>query len=500
MDFETQLKKLKYLTLKQVSTLAKENKLTKETIEKIPYNIIEGDKANYRCCIYRERAVVLQRAQLASGYVPNDNIIDDLVDMDEYNHVMYVLPAACDKCPIHQYTVTEVCRGCIQHKCMEVCPVNAITRVQGRAYINHDICVECGMCKKVCPYNAIVQVNRPCKISCPTGALEIDSKSKRAKIDKENCINCGACMVACPFGAIADKSYIVPVTQALVDKKKDVYAVVAPSIVGQLENKITIGMIKDSLKKIGFKDMIEVACGADAVTVHESKEFTERMKNDNKYMTTSCCSSFVEYIEKKFSDQISNISTTVSPMVAVGRMIKQQNNNAIIVFIGPCTSKKAEITRENVKDSVDYVLTFEEAIALLGAFNIKIEECKDLVVEDATIYGRGFAQAGGVTAAIQSYCKEKEIDIELKPVKVSGKDAIKKAMTMAKVGRLGGNFIEGMMCEGGCINGAGIIKSMIKSKGQLVKFNNSSQKKSIKDNNQMKQFKNVNMKTRKNNE
>ncbi|OAA91451.1 4Fe-4S dicluster domain-containing protein [Clostridium ljungdahlii] len=491
-DFETPLKKLKYLVLKEVSSLARENKLTEKELKKIPYKIIFGDKEEYRCCVYKERAVVYERALLASGFVPTYNTTLDLKKIVDREHIMYVLSAACDKCPIYKYHVTEACRGCIQHKCMEVCPAKAISKVDGRAHINQDICKECGMCKKVCPYNAIAEVMRPCKKSCPTGALEIDSKNRMAMIEKEKCINCGACMAACPFGAVSDRSYISEVTKALMGKNK-VYAVAAPAITGQFGCKVTVGQVKDAFKKVGFEDMLEAACGADAVTVNESNEFVERMKNGDKYMTNSCCPGFMGYIEKEFPSEVAKISGTVSPMIAAARAIKNQNKNAVVVFVGPCTAKKSEITKESIKEAVDYAVTFEEIAALFDAFDVDPENCEDIPVDDASVYGRGFAQDGGLTAAIENYIGEEKIDIQFDPVKVSGKDEIKKAMTSAKIGRLPGNFIEGMMCEGGCIGGPATMISSMKARGQLIKFSKQSDKKSVLSNEKLEEFKDVDL-------
>lgn len=492
ITFETQLKRLKHLVLKEVATLTRENRLNKEELEKIPYSIIEGDKAQYRCCVYKERAIVYERAVLASGYSPNKGINSNLVKIQDDNQMLFVLEAACDKCPIDKYTVTEACRGCIEHRCMEVCPAQAVARVAGRAYINQELCKECGMCKKACPYNAIAEVMRPCKRSCPTGALEIDADSKIAVINNEDCINCGACMSGCPFGAISDRSYVTEVTRELVSGKK-IYAVVAPAITGQFGPKVTVGQVKDAFKKLGFENMVEAACGADAVTVHESNEFVERIEQGDKYMANSCCPGFMNYIEKKFPDQAERISGTVSPMVAAARMIKKYDKDAFVVFVGPCTAKKSEILRPTIKDAVDYVLTFEEIAAIMAAFEIDPEACEDIVIDDASVFGRGFAQGGGLTAAIENYVKEKSVAVEFKPIKVSGMDEIKKAMTMAKTGRLQGNFIEGMMCEGGCIGGPATMVSMMKSKSQLNKFSGQSPKKSVLSNKNLKKFENVNL-------
>lgn len=145
-QFETQLNKLKHEILTEVAKLAKEDKLTKEEIEKIPYRIIKGDKALYRCCVYKERAIVHERAKLASGFLSNGDLEEDnLIDIRPDEQIIYVIEAACDRCPINKYTVTDSCRNCLAHKCQEACKFGAITNIGGRAYINQEMCKECGM-------------------------------------------------------------------------------------------------------------------------------------------------------------------------------------------------------------------------------------------------------------------------------------------------------------------------------------------------------------------
>ncbi len=493
IQFETQLKKLKHEVLKHVAILAIEDRLTKEELERIPYEIINGEKPQYRCCVYKERAIVQERVKLAAGYLPDgDHIMEDFVDIRPEEQIIYVIEAACDRCPIDKYRVTEACRGCLAHKCMEVCPAKAISKVAGRAYINQEVCKECGMCKKVCPYNAISESMRPCKLSCPTGALTVNEEDRRAKIEEKDCVNCGSCMAACPFGAISDKSLIVPVAKRLAKKRK-MYAVVAPAISGQLGPKVSYGQIKSALIKLGFTDMFEAACGADAVTAHEAEEFVERMERGDKYMTNSCCPGFLGYIEKKYPDQVERASGTVSPMVATGRYLKSIDPDAKVVFIGPCTAKKHEAAKTSLRDAVDYVITFEEIIALLDAFNINPGECEGVLVDDASIYGRGFGAGGGLTSAIENYVKDKGLQIEFKPIKVSGGADIKKTMTLAKAGRLDGNFIEGMMCEGGCINGAAVVSPSYKSRGNFNKNNSLATRKSVLANEKLHDFENINL-------
>lgn len=492
-DFETQLNKLKHEVLTKVAKLAIEDKLTKEAIEEVPYKVIEGDVAMYRCCVYKERAIVLERAKLAAGFLANgDNIKEELIDITKDRQIIYVIDAACDKCPINMYSVTDSCRNCLARKCQEACKFGAISYVAGRAYINQELCKECGMCQKDCPYDAISEVMRPCKKVCPTGAIDVNAGNRRAMIKEEKCVNCGACMSACPFGAISDKSLIAPVAKDLANKER-LYAVVAPAITGQFRKGISYGQIKSGLKKIGFLDMVEAACGADAVTVNESKEFLERIDNGESYMASSCCPAFFNYVEKIFPSEISKISKTVSPMIATGKYIKKIDEKSKVVFIGPCTAKKGEWAREEAAGIIDYVITFEELIALFDAFQVDLEKCEEECVDDASIFGRGFGISGGLTASIENYIEESGIRANFKPIKVSGGTEIKKTMRIASMGKLEGNFIEGMMCDGGCINGAGTIASEKRAKGEFNRINIKATKKTVLSNDKIEEYKEINL-------
>lgn len=489
-QFETQLMKLKHEVLKEVAKLAKEDKISLESIEKVPYEVIKGDKAQYRCCVYKERAIVLERAKLASGYLANgDNFDTELIDIRPDEQIIYVIEAACDRCPINKFNITDSCRNCLAHRCKENCNFGAITIVGGRAYINQELCKECGMCKKACPYEAISEVMRPCKRACPTGALDINEEDRRAMIKEHICVNCGSCMRSCPFGAISDKSLIVPVAKRLGRNRK-MYAVVAPAITGQFGPTMNYGKIRNAIKALGFEEMVEAALGADAVTVHEANEFVERMENGDRYMTNSCCPGFLSFIEKTNRTEKDRISNTVSPMIATARLIKSKVEDAKVVFIGPCTAKKGEAVREGISDAVDYVLTFEELIALFGAFDINPFDMEEENVNDASIFGRNFGASGGLTAAIEGYVQESGCEVAFKPVQASGLDC-KKTMILAKAGKMPGNFIEGMMCEGGCINGAGTIVPPLKAKVAFTKINKGTSIKSILKNNALKEFEDI---------
>src|SRR5690606_25139976 len=125
---------------------------------------------------------------------------------------------------------------------------------------------------------------------------------------------------------------------------------------------------------------------------------------------------------------------------------------------------------EELKDDIDYVLTFEELAALLDAAEINLENCSDTELNDASYYGRIFARSGGVTEAVNHVIDIKNVDIDFKPVRCNGLKECDKALKLAKFGRLNGNFIEGMACKGGCISGPASLHIGPKDKTEIEKY------------------------------
>lgn len=465
--FENAVQLLKYRVLKEVALLAMDGTL-EENKEFIPKQVNPGLKATTHCCIHKEHAILKERVALAmGGKRSNPNIIE-------------VIDIACDECPINRFTITEACRGCLAHHCSEACPFDAIFHVGQRAYIDPNRCKECGRCKAVCPYNAVSEVMRPCIRACGTNALSIN-EDKKAVIDNDQCVQCGACVYQCPFGAIMDKSYIVDIIELLEEARQDtdirVYGVMAPAISSQF-TYAKIGQVVSGIKKLGFHNVVEAALGADMVAVHEAQEFVETIE-ERKVMTTSCCPAFVTYIEKKYPKLTHHISHSISPMIATGRLIKSTDPQAKVVFIGPCTAKKREAQEEDIKDAVDFVMTFEELQAMLDAADIEVADCEDIHLDNASFYGRIFARAGGVTQAIEHVIQEYEIDIDLKPTPCDGLAECDKALKMLNAGRSPGNFIEGMACVNGCIGGAASLCHGPKDKNEVDKYGALATEKNI---------------------
>ncbi len=227
---------------------------------------------------------------------------------------------------------------------------------------------------------------------------------------------------------------------------------------GQFGPEITPDSWRIALKKAGFADMIEVSLGGDMTAAAEAAEWAEAFeKGESK--TTSCCPAFVNLIRKHFPQLSDRISTSVSPMCAVSRLIKARDPEAVTVFIGPCQAKKSEVLDFSIDGNADCVLTFDEAVEMLWGKEIELEPAPEYSQQGST-YGKRFGNSAGVTAAVVQCLKEQDIDPDRIAVKVcNGAQECKNALTMMKLGRLPERFMEGMICEGGCIAGPSSQKS-----------------------------------------
>lgn len=443
--------KIKHDVLLEVAKLAWNGGL-EEKREEIPYKMIPGPQAQFRCCIYREREIIRQRVRLAEGKCPSSG--------KDTSNIVQVIGAACEGCPISRYTVTDNCQLCMGKACQNSCKFGAITMGRDRAYIDPDKCKECGKCTQACPYNAIADLTRPCKKSCPVDAITMDDNGI-VVIDEGKCIQCGVCIHGCPFGAIGAKTFMVDVIN-MIRAGKRVVAMVAPATEGQFGPDITMASWRTALKKIGFEDMIEVGLGGDLTAAAEAAEWAEAYK-EGKKLTTSCCPAFVNMIRQHFPMLLDNMSTTVSPMCGVSRMVKERNPETVTVFIGPCIAKKSETLDLNIKGNADYAMTYGEIRAMMRAKDVDLMP-EGNTYQESSVFGKRFGNGGGVTAAVLECLKETNENIDIKVAVCNGAAECKKALLLLKLGKLPEDFVEGMACVGGCVGGPSRHKTEAEAK------------------------------------
>ena len=472
---QTPVRNVRRRIFKEIAKFGYEQKNLQD-LEDLPYEIVPGEVAKYRDSIYRERAIVGERLRLAMGMSlnPADKPTRITKEIDESNisekyyepPLINIIKFACHACPENRVIVTEGCQGCLEHPCKEVCPKGAISMVNGKSHVDPEKCIKCGRCVEACPYNAIIHQERPCAKACGMNAIHSDEHG-RAEIDQEKCVSCGMCLVSCPFSAIVDKGQIFQTILAM-KTGTPVYAIVAPAVAGQFGPDMKPEKIRPAFQALGFEDVIEVAVGADLCTIEEAKDFMKEVPEELPFMATSCCPAWSMMAKKLFPEQAKCISMALTPMVLTARLIKQQNPDCKIVFVGPCAAKKLEASRKTIRSYVDFVLTFEE---LQGMFDAKGVDFKKLPdgepLMQASADGRGFASSGGVASAVVNAIRRMEPNREVKVVSAEGLANCKKMLQLAKAGKYNGYLLEGMACPGGCIAGAGTIQPIKKTAASL---------------------------------
>lgn len=463
--------------LAEVARLALEGRLA-EGSDRIAYEMTGPGWETVRCCIHHDRAILRLRIMAALGADPAglDDVDRPLADYanaaidrakgaaGREGKILTVMDEACNACVKTRYLVTEACQGCLARPCKMNCPKGAIAFNKGRAHIDTDKCVNCGLCMKNCPYTSIVKLPVPCEEACPVAAIS-KGEDGVERIDESKCILCGKCLKECPFGAVVELSDIVGLALDLA-AGKPLVALVAPAVAVQFPGGW--GKLEAGLKRLGFTAIVEVAKGAEGTARDEAAELAERRAEGQGFLATSCCPSWVEALHKHLGPIEEHLSSTPSPMVYAAQIAAERYPDSGRVFLGPCVAKRGEARRLPL---VDRVVTAEELGALFVAADIDLGALEALPdSEPAAQKARGFASSGGVAAAVLAV-SEGGGGTAPRTLAVNGitKQGMKLMETWA-ARPPEADLVEVMACEGGCVGGPCAIATPRLAQLELAKF------------------------------
>ncbi|MPQ47837.1 2Fe-2S iron-sulfur cluster binding domain-containing protein [Marinifilum sp. N1E240] len=381
-------------------------------------------------------------------------------------------------------------------------------------------CIRCQRCVRTC---AEIQSVGAIAVAHKGADMKISTFFDRA-LDEVVCTNCGQCIVHCPTGALTEKSYVERVWDAIASPDTHVVVQTAPAVRVGLGEELGLpagtrvtGKMVSALRRLGFDSVLDTDFTADLTIMEEGTELLTRLKralvDDDPDvalpMATSCSPGWVKYIEHKYPEYLPNLSTCKSPQQMFGALaktyyaknIKVDPQNVISVSIMPCTAKKYEANRPEMKDSgykdVDFVLTTRELAVMIKQAGIEFEKLNDEKFDSimGTSSGAGviFGATGGVMEAALRTAYEivtgREVPFEnLDILPVRGLDGVKEAiipiegtveewrflegaelkcaitnglenahklMEDIKAGDRFYHFIEIMACPGGCLGGGG---------------------------------------------
>lgn len=357
-------------------------------------------------------------------------------------------------------------------------------------------CIDCQNCVEMCQLQGV-------------SFLEIEKKNHFSRVipsknKKRDCIYCGQCIVHCPVGAFEAVGEFEDVEKCLSQKGKKVVFQFAPAVrasigeeFGMPPGSVVTEKLVGAIKKLGAYRVFDTSVGADFTTTEEAAEFIEKIKEGKTPCISSCCPSWVKFIEFNYPEFIPNIATTRSPQAILGGLIKTywaqkekiNPKDIIVVSIMPCVAKKYEISRKELMidrlNPVDFILTTRELAYLLIKHKISLDKVAPQKADDPLGIPSGagviYGASGGVMESVirTAYArmtgkKMKKIEFE----EVRGQKSVKKTviningklLKMAVVNGLGEakkileelkknpklyDGLEVMACPGGCVGGGG---------------------------------------------
>lgn len=348
-------------------------------------------------------------------------------------------------------------------------------------------CIDCRNCVDVCKNQGVC-------------FLELQEREHSREVvpskrEDRECIYCGQCIVHCPAGAFEAVGEFENIEDPFLNKNKKIVFQIAPAVraaigeeFGVPHGDLSFNKLVTALRKIGADYVFDVSSGADITTIEESQEFLEKLEKNQLPLLTSCCPSWVKFVEFNYPEFIKNISSTRSPHIILGGVIKNyfankknlQKEDIYVVSIMPCVSKKFEIKRPQIMIGndmpVDCVMTTREISRLLKRKNINLQDMEEGSIDcpfgSPTGSGVTYGASGGVmqsayfniTGETLSFKKIREgvmlaetsvLNNDLRLVVADGLNNGKEILEELKTDPQKYHFVEVMACKGGCIGGGG---------------------------------------------
>lgn len=287
-----------------------------------------------------------------------------------------------------------------------------------------------------------------CVRECPASAIRVIDA--QAQVIEERCIACGHCVKVCSQDAKKILSEIDLAFKLL--ETETTVAIVAPSFAASFPDNYR--KVPSALRKLGFVKVIETAFGADLI----ANQYLNIIKSESdKTIISSACPAVVSFIQKYYVDLIPNLAKVVSPMIALGKYIKQEMGSDIkIVFVGPCVAKKQEAMDDEFPDVIDAVLTFQELKEMFTVKGIEINLMQESDFDPPqAMMGKAYPLAGGLlkTTDISDDVLEKDIIV------VEGKKKVLEIIDEIAHNNINAKFTDILFCEG-CISGPAIDTSL----------------------------------------
>jgi iron-only hydrogenase group A len=363
-------------------------------------------------------------------------------------------------------------------------------------------CILCRRCVTVCQQTQSV------------GALFVQGRGFESRVEPAFeaslndavCAFCGQCSVVCPVGAITEKSNVDDVWKVISDPTKFVVVQDAPAVRAALGEEfgyepgtLVTGKMLAAVRRLGFDRVFDTNFAADLTIMEEGSELIQRIREGGALpMITSCSPGWIKFAEHFYPEFLPNLSTCKSPHQMLGALVKTyyaekegiDPASVVVVSVMPCTAKKFECTRPEMRDSgyqdVDYVLTTRELARMIREGGIDFrslpEESYDSPLGEYTGAATIFGATGGVMEAalrtVYEILTGKEL-ASLDLTMVRGLDGVKEAtipvdgvgdvkvavahglgnarklLEKIKSGEGSYHFIEIMACPGGCVSGGG---------------------------------------------